>query len=362
MPDYKVYYFNVKALGEPLRFLLSYGNLPFDDIRITREEWPALKPTMPMGQMPVLAVDGKKVHQSVAMSRYLAKQVGLVGDNDWENLMIDTVVDTVNDFRLKIAVVSYEPDDEVKEKKLVTLNSEVIPFYLEKLDDIARENNGYLALSKLTWADLYFVAILDYLNYMTKSDLVANHPSLQQVVDNVTSIESIKNWIDKRPSTEISMPMGQMPVLEVDGKRVHQSLAMCRYVAKQVGLAGSDPVEELQIDAIVDTINDFRLKIAIVAYEPDDIVKEKKMITLNNEVIPFYLTKLNVIAKENNGHLVLGKTTWADVYFAGILDYLNYLTKTNLLENFPNLQEVVNNVLANENIQAYIAKRPVTEV
>uniref|UniRef100_A0AAG5D1E9 glutathione transferase n=1 Tax=Anopheles atroparvus TaxID=41427 RepID=A0AAG5D1E9_ANOAO len=159
-----------------------------------------------------------------------------------------------------------------------------------------------------------------------------------------------------------AMPMGQMPVLEVDGKRVHQSLAMCRYVAKQINLAGDNPLESLQIDAIVDTINDFRLKIAIVAYEPDDMVKEKKMITLNNEVIPFYLTKLNVIAKENNGHLVLGKPTWADVYFSGILDYLNYLTKTNLLENFPNLQEVVNKVLDNENIKAYIAKRPITEV
>ncbi|XP_041786210.1 glutathione S-transferase-like [Anopheles merus] len=361
MPDYKVYYFNVKALGEPLRFLLSYGNLPFDDVRITREEWPALKPTMPMGQMPVLEVDGKKVHQSVAMSRYLANQVGLAGADDWENLMIDTVVDTVNDFRLKIAVVSYEPDDEIKEKKLVTLNNEVIPFYLEKLDDIARDNNGYLANSKLSWADIYFTAILDYLNYMTKSDLVANHPYLQRVVDNVTSIESIRSWIDKRPKTE-TMPMGQMPVLEVDGKRVHQSLAMCRYVAKQINLAGDNPLEALQIDAIVDTINDFRLKIAIVAYEPDDMVKEKKMVTLNNEVIPFYLTKLNVIAKENNGHLVLGKPTWADVYFAGILDYLNYLTKTNLLENFPNLQEVVQKVLDNENVKAYIAKRPITEV
>lgn len=53
--------------------------------------------------------------------------------------------------------------------------------------------------------------------------------------------------------------MGQMPVLEVDGKRVHQSLAMCRYIAKQVGVAGSTPFEDLQIDAIVDTINEFRL-------------------------------------------------------------------------------------------------------
>lgn len=86
------------------------------------------------------------------------------------------------------------------------------------------------------------------------------------------------------------------------------------------------------------------------------------MITLTNEVIPFYLTKLNVIAKENNGHLVLGKPTWADVYFAGILDYLNYLTKTDLLTNFPNLQEVVTKVLEQENVKAYIAKRPVTEV
>lgn len=57
----------------------------------------------------------------------------------------------------------------------------------------------------------------------------------------------------------VAMPMGQMPVLEVDGKRVHQSLAMCRYVAKQCGLAGNDAFEDLQIDALVDTINEFRL-------------------------------------------------------------------------------------------------------
>lgn len=50
---------------------------------------------------------------------------------------------------VEIAVVSYEPDDDVKEKKLVTLNSEVIPFYLEKLDDIARENDGHMANSKV---------------------------------------------------------------------------------------------------------------------------------------------------------------------------------------------------------------------
>lgn len=55
---------------------------------------------MPMGQMPVLEVDGRRVHQSISMARYVAKRVGLAGVNEWENLIIDTAVDTVNDFRL----------------------------------------------------------------------------------------------------------------------------------------------------------------------------------------------------------------------------------------------------------------------
>ncbi|XP_041781621.1 glutathione S-transferase isoform X2 [Anopheles merus] len=203
MPDYKVYYFNVKALGEPLRFLLSYGNLPFDDVRITREEWPALKPTMPMGQMPVLEVDGKRVHQSLAMCRYVAKQINLAGDNPLEALQIDAIVDTINDFRLKIAIVAYEPDDMVKEKKMVTLNNEVIPFYLTKLNVIAKENNGHLVLGKPTWADVYFAGILDYLNYLTKTNLLENFPNLQEVVQKVLDNENVKAYIAKRPITEV---------------------------------------------------------------------------------------------------------------------------------------------------------------
>jgi glutathione S-transferase len=103
-------------------------------------------------------------------------------------------------------------------------------------------------------------------------------------------------------------------------------------------------------------------EIAIVAYEPDNDVKEKKMITLKTEVIPFYLTKLNGIAKDNNGHLALNKVTWADVYFAGIVDYLNYLTKTDLLENFPALKQCVEAVVNNDSVKEYITKRPKTDV
>lgn len=57
----------------------------------------------------------------------------------------------------EIAVVSYEPDDEVKEKKQITLTTEVIPFYLEKLEAIVKENNGHLALSKVIYFPRMFV-------------------------------------------------------------------------------------------------------------------------------------------------------------------------------------------------------------
>lgn len=44
MPVYKLTYFNLRAKGETIRLLFSYGNIPFEDVRIDREkEWPNIK-------------------------------------------------------------------------------------------------------------------------------------------------------------------------------------------------------------------------------------------------------------------------------------------------------------------------------
>lgn len=54
---------------------------------------------MPFGQMPILEYNGKKINQSTAICRYLAKQVKLVGKDDWEDLEIDAAVENINDLK-----------------------------------------------------------------------------------------------------------------------------------------------------------------------------------------------------------------------------------------------------------------------
>lgn len=51
----------------------------------------------------------------------------------------------------EIGSAAYETDEQVKEKKWEQVNKESIPFYLEKLDNVAKENNGHFALGRVSY-------------------------------------------------------------------------------------------------------------------------------------------------------------------------------------------------------------------
>ena len=44
MPKYRLTYFPVKALGEPIRFIFAYAGVKYEDIRFNEDDWPKLKP------------------------------------------------------------------------------------------------------------------------------------------------------------------------------------------------------------------------------------------------------------------------------------------------------------------------------
>lgn len=51
-------------------------------------------------------------------------------------------------------------------------------------------------------------------------------------------------------------PFGKLPYLEVDGKQLPQSYAICRYLARKFDLAGKDEWEQAWVDAMADAYKD----------------------------------------------------------------------------------------------------------
>jgi len=153
---------------------------------------------MPFGKVPVIEVDGKKIDQSVAICRYLAKQCDLAGKDDWESLEIDSTVDTIHDLRANIANFFYESNEEAKQQKLKAVK-ETVPFYLERLDAQVKKNGGYFVGGALSWADFTFVSLLDYLNHMMKENIIEKYANLKQLQKKVEEVPAIKKWIEKRP-------------------------------------------------------------------------------------------------------------------------------------------------------------------
>jgi hypothetical protein len=48
-------YFDAQGSAEATRLTLSIGAVPFTDRRVSRDDWAALKPTTPYGELPVRA-------------------------------------------------------------------------------------------------------------------------------------------------------------------------------------------------------------------------------------------------------------------------------------------------------------------
>lgn len=199
MASYKLSYFNITGLAEPIRMLLKYGNIDFVDDRVERDDWPNRKPEMPFGKMPVLTINGKQYHQSLALARYCAKLVKLVGKDQLEDLEIEGMVETINDLRQHISMYNYEADPAIKESRKDKLFNETIPYFLERLDKIAKENGGHLACNKLTWADIYFTSLSDHMIVMTNREVLAKYANLTKVRDTVLAIPQIKKWVEVRP-------------------------------------------------------------------------------------------------------------------------------------------------------------------
>ena len=53
-----------------------------------------------------------------------------------------------------------------------------------------------------------------------------------------------------------ALTLGQLPVLEVDGKTIGQSMTIARFLARRYSLAGRNDLEEAEADMLIDSMTD----------------------------------------------------------------------------------------------------------
>ncbi|KAL5014353.1 hypothetical protein ScPMuIL_008623 [Solemya velum] len=203
MPCYKVTYFNVRARAELTRLVFAAAGQEFEDIRVDREAWQKMKPSVLTGQLPMLEVDGKVVNQSSCMARYLAKEFGLLGKTNMDAAQIETIVECCNDLRDQMTKAFFFEKDETKKEELKKEMVEThYPKFLGLLDKILDANGGdYLYGKELTLADL---AVVDLLEGATErfSCSLAEHPKVAAHKKRIEELPKIAEWLKKRPKTD----------------------------------------------------------------------------------------------------------------------------------------------------------------
>jgi len=207
---FKLTYFDWTGLAETTRYMFAYAKVPYEDERIPMEGnipmmSPELKAKYPWGQVPVLEVDGKQLAQNRAINRFLAKQFGLAGANDFEAAKCDELVDSFMDYVTEFQGYFRESDADKKKELMKNILEVTTPKFLGKFDKILEDNGGlYLVGKSLTWTDFQVHHLLKYFEEFCKISLYNNYPALKKGMENFYNIPQIKNWVATRPKPALA--------------------------------------------------------------------------------------------------------------------------------------------------------------
>jgi prostaglandin-H2 D-isomerase / glutathione transferase len=155
MPKLVLTYFDFDgSRGEAARLALHVAGIAFEDQRIARSDWPALRDRMPYLSLPVLEVDGKLIAQSNAINRYVGKLAGLYPKDDWQAALVDEVMDAVEDITFRIGN-TFALEGEAKKKAREALAAGHIAHFLQQFETRLKAGGGeWFVEKRLTVADL----------------------------------------------------------------------------------------------------------------------------------------------------------------------------------------------------------------
>ena len=159
-------------------------------------------------------------------------------------------------------------------------------------------------------------------------------------------------------------PYGGLPILEIDGKLFGGSGPIERYVAEQHRLAGSNELENFELNTIYDLTFDLLLWILLHRFEKEDARKAELKKELNKKHFPKYLGILNKLITNNgvaDGWIFGNKVTYIDMRVAQLADSVLQVNP-NALDGYPAVAKLKATVEALPKIAKWIKERPESEL
>ena len=212
----KIYYSHTPFWrAEVLRVSLFIKDIPFEDTRVSREEFVHLIKTgflpngkrAPFHQLPVIEVDGKIIGQTGAIARYCGKVSNLYSDDIFLAAKIDQIIDAATDITNLVSPTIREKDQIKKMEDRKVLVSKLLPRWFRYLENLLSEDNSTWFVEKMTIAD---IAIWRLLGWLTSgiidgipTSVVDDFPKLKNIHHQVHTHPKVQEWMLKTYGKEI---------------------------------------------------------------------------------------------------------------------------------------------------------------
>ena len=194
-----IYFDAAVSRGEECRLALHLAGVEFDDVRIPRADWPALKPNTPFGSVPVLELPGlPPIGQTNAILVYIGRLHGLHPRDDFEAARHEAVMGHVEDLRAQVGLTLRIADEAEKKKARAALAESYLPAWAGFVERQIDETGPYFAGARLHVVDLKLHRAVHWLasgiiDHIPPS-VFAAYPRLNRVYDAVREHAGVKAW------------------------------------------------------------------------------------------------------------------------------------------------------------------------
>eukprot|EP00931_Biecheleriopsis_adriatica_P028097 TRINITY_DN16803_c0_g1_i1.p1 TRINITY_DN16803_c0_g1~~TRINITY_DN16803_c0_g1_i1.p1 ORF type:complete len:336 (+),score=56.50 TRINITY_DN16803_c0_g1_i1:63-1010(+) len=168
---FKLNYFPITFLGEPIRATFALAGIPFEDERIPGSQWQELKKTLPEGsQMPILHATRGDTTEMMFQSRAILRYIGSIGSYKGtklyptrliERFYCDEVIELVDDIRSQFAptfTIADQAEKEAARLALVRPGGKMYPILMKLNERLGKFS--FAAGDKPSIADAYVVSII----------------------------------------------------------------------------------------------------------------------------------------------------------------------------------------------------------